>query len=80
MQLGLMVLVKQLLLLVEQLLVTPMQTHPAHLLAAALDWAVLPAQRLVIARTGMGLEMGETLHLDVAESWRQLQTFEKSVH
>ena len=77
-----MVLVEQLVLLVEQLLMTPMQTHPAHLLVAALDWAVLPAQQLVIARTEMGLEMGvETVHLDAAErGWRELQTFEKTLH
>ena len=75
-----MVLEEQMVLLVEQLLMT-MQTHPAHLLMAALDWAVLAAQQLVIARTGMGLEMGvETVHLDVAESWRKLQTFEKTLH
>lgn len=81
MQLGLMVLVEQLVLLVELLLMMTMQTHPAHLLMAALDWAVLAAQQLVIARTGMGLEMGvETVHLDVAESWRKLQTFEKTLH
>ena len=76
-QLGLLVLVEQLVLLVKQLLMTPMQTHPVHLLVAALDWAVLPAQQLVIAKTGMGLEM---VHSDAAESWRQLQTFEKGVH
>jgi hypothetical protein len=75
-----MVLEEQMVLLVEQLLMT-MQTHPAHLLMAALDWAVLAAQQLVIARTGMGLEMGvETVHLDAAESWRKLQTFEKTLH
>lgn len=76
-----MVPVEQLVLLVELLLMTPMQTHPAHLLMAALDWAVLAAQQLVTARTGMGLEMGvETVHLDAAESWRKLQTYEKSLH
>ncbi len=53
----------------------------AEQLMAALDWAVLAAQQLGIARTGMGLEMGiETVHLDVAESWRRLQTFEKTSH
>lgn len=80
-QLGLLVLVEQLVLLVKQLLMTPMQTHLVHLLVAALDWAVLPAQQLVIAKTGMGLEMVvETMHSDAAESWRQLQTFEKGAH